>query len=132
MLRDSHPIDKLFEQIILLVPKMDPVLAKVDRYLEAEEFFRLVRNDLAKRYPMTLQTGRSSTPVEVIMRMLVVKQLYRYSYEELERAVCDSLVLRQFCRVYLKTVPDDTTLIRWANLVQPSTLEQFNRRITEM
>ena len=132
MLRDSHPIDKLFEQIILLVPKMDPVLAKVDRYLESEVFFQLVKNDLAKRYPMTLQTGRSSTPVEVILRMLVVKQLYRYSYEELERAVCDSLVLRRFCRVYLNPVPDDTTLIRWANLVQPSTLEQFNRRITEM
>jgi hypothetical protein len=62
----------------------------------------------------------------------VVKQLYGYSYEELERAVCDSLVLRQFCRVYLNTVPDDTTLIRWANLVQSRTLEQFNRRITEM
>jgi len=132
MLRDSHPIDKLFRQIVLLVPKMDPVLAKVDRYLEAEIFFQLVRNDLAKRYPLTLQTGRNSTPVEVILRMLVVKQLYRYSYEELERAVCDSLVLRQFCRVYLNTVPDDTTLIRWANLVQPSTLEQFNRRITAM
>jgi len=132
MLRDSHPVDKLFEQIVVLVPKMDPVLAKIDRYLEAEVFFQLVKNDLAKRYPLTLRTGRNSTPVEVILRMLVVKQLYGYSYEELERAVCDSLVLRQFCRVYLNTVPDDTTLIRWANLVQSSTLEQFNRRITEM
>ncbi len=27
MLRDSHSIDKLFEQIIMLVPKMDPVIA---------------------------------------------------------------------------------------------------------
>lgn len=132
MLRDSHPIDKIFEQIVVLVPKMDPVLVKIDRYLEAEYFFKLVRRDLSKRYPMTLLTGRRSTPVEVILRMLVVKQLYGYSYEELERAVCDSLVLRQFCRVYLNTVPDDTTLIRWANLVQPGTLEQFNRRITEM
>jgi IS5 family transposase len=132
MLRDSHPIDKLFEQIVLLVPKMDPVLAKIDGYLEAEIFFQLVKNDLAKRYPLTLQTGRNSTPVEVILRMLVVKQLYGYSYEELERAVSDSLVLRQFCRVYLNSVPDDTTLIRWANLVQPSTLEQFNQQITAM
>ena len=132
MLRDSHPVDKIFEQVVMLVPKMDPVLAKIDGYLGAEEFFELVRHDLSKRYPMTLLTGRRSTPVEVILRMLVIKQLYGYSYEQLERAVCDSLVLRQFCRVYLNTVPDDTTLIRWANLVQPSTLEQFNRQITEM
>ena len=101
MLRDSHPVDKIFEQVVMLVPKMDPVLSKIDGYLEAEEFFKLVRQDLSKRYPMTLLTGRRSTPVEVILRMLVIKQLYGYSYEELERAVCDSLVLRQFCRVYL-------------------------------
>jgi IS5 family transposase len=62
--------------------------------------------------------------------MLVVKRLYGYSYEETEQQVSDSLRLRQFCRVYLNTVPDDTTLIRWANLIQPKTLEKFNQRIT--
>jgi IS5 family transposase len=41
-------------------------------------------------------------------------------------------VLRQFCRVYLQDVPDDTTLIRWAGLIQPETLEQFNSRLTEL
>jgi IS5 family transposase len=46
--------------------------------------------------------------------------------------VRDSLVLRQFCRVYLNPVPDDTTLIRWAALIQPETLEQFNRRLTQL
>lgn len=44
--------------------------------------------------------------------MLVVKRLYGYSYEETERQVSDSLSLRQFCRIYLNEVPDDTTLIR--------------------
>jgi IS5 family transposase len=33
--------------------------------------------------------------------------------------------LRQFCRVYLETVPDDTTLMRWANLIAPDTLHQL-------
>src|SRR5258708_27128755 len=31
--------------------------------------------------------------------------------------------LRQFCRVYMEKVPDDTTLIRWATLIQPETLQ---------
>jgi IS5 family transposase len=79
-----------------------------------------------------MQTGRNSTPVDVILRMLVVKRLYGISYEETERQVSDSLRLRQFCRVYLNTVPDDTTLIRWANLIQPKTLEKFNERITQL
>jgi IS5 family transposase len=70
--------------------------------------------------------------VEVVLRMLVVKRLYRYSYEETERHVRDSLSLRQFCRVYLNDVPVDTTLLRWANLIQPKTLEKFNERIMQL
>ncbi len=54
------------------------------------------------------------------------------SYEETERQVSDSLRLRQFCRVYLNAVPDDTTLIRWANLIKPKTLEKFNERIMQL
>jgi IS5 family transposase len=46
--------------------------------------------------------------------------------------VSDSLALRQFCRVYLNRVPDDTTLIRLANSIQAKTLEEFNARITEL
>ncbi len=34
--------------------------------------------------------------------------------------------------MYLNAVPDDTTLIRWANLIQPKTLEKFNERITQL
>jgi transposase, IS5 family len=96
------------------------------------QHYQLIRNDLAKRFPMTEQTGRNSTPVEVILRMLAVKRLYGLSYEQTEYQVRDSLVLRKFCRVYFNEVPDDTTLIRWAGLIQPETLERFNRRLTQL
>jgi len=132
MLRDSYPEDKLFAEVLELLPKMDPTLVKVDEYLEDEALFWLIRADLSKRRGKTLETGRNSTPVEVVLRMLVVKRLYGYSYEELERHVQDSLTLRQFCRIYLNDVPDDTTLIRWANLINGSTLEKFNQRIAEL
>jgi transposase, IS5 family len=132
MLQDRHPNDKVFEEVIRLIPKMDPILAKIDRYLEDENLVELIKTDLSKRYPKTMETGRNSTPVEVVMRMLVVKRLYGFSYEETERYVSDSLVLRQFCRIYLNLVPDDTTLIRWANLIQDETLQKFNERITQI
>jgi IS5 family transposase len=64
--------------------------------------------------------------------MLAVKRLYGLSYEKTEYQVRDSLVLRQFCRVYLNDVPDDTTLVRWANLIQAATLEKFNDRLTAL
>jgi len=42
--------------------------------------------------------------------MLIIKHLYNWSYEETEQFVRDSIVLRQFCRVYLEKVSDDTVL----------------------
>jgi len=132
MLREHYPVDKLFEEVLGYIPDLSPELVKIDTYLEDEKLYRLIKKDLSVRRPKTLQTGRNSTPVDVILRMLVVKRLHGTSYEETERQVSDSLRLRQFCRVYLNVVPDDTTLIRWANLIQPKTLEKFNQRITQL
>jgi len=129
MLVDRYESDKLFRSIVKLTQEMDPVLAQIDHLLEDESLFQAIRQDLAKRYPHTEQTGHPSTPVEVILRMLIIKRLYRLSYEQTEYQVRDSLVLRQFCRLYLQAAPDDTTLIRWAGLIQPETLEAFNQRI---
>ena len=129
MLVERYPTDKRFEEIAKHFPKMNAELEKIDRYLEDEKLYRMIRADLSKRYPKTTETGRNSTPVEVVLRMLVVKRLYGYSYEETVARVSDSVNLRRFCRVYLNDVPVDTTLLRWANLIQPKTLEQFNQRI---
>jgi len=130
MLQDRHEIDKFFIGIQALASAMDAELTQIDAILEEDTIFQLVKHDLAQRYPQTLQTGRPSTPVEVILRMLVVRRLYDWSYEATERHVSDSLVLRRFCRVYFESVPDDTTLIRWAAQIKPETLEALNSRVT--
>jgi IS5 family transposase len=132
MLVEHYPNDKRFEALLGYFPELSVELKKIDGYLEDERLYRLIRDDLAKRYPKTQETGRHSTPVEVVLRMLVVKRLYSYSYAETERVVRDSLSLRQFCRVYLNDVPDEKTLLRWANVIQPKTLEKFNERIMRL
>lgn len=125
MLRDRYePLD-LFALVPTLGIAMEPVLAQIDTLLDDDTLFQTVKADLARRRPRTRIDGRPSTPVEVVLRMLVVKHLYGWSYEQTERWVADSLVLRQFCRVYAERVPDDTTLIRWANLIQPTTLHSL-------
>jgi IS5 family transposase len=53
----------------------------------------------------------------------VVRRLYDWSYAHTQPFVVDSLVLRQFCRLGLARVPDHTTLIRWAALIQPTTFQ---------
>src|SRR4030065_535105 len=69
MLREHYPTDKLFEEILSYLPKMDASLAKIDRYLEDQKLYHLIQQDLSRR---------------------------------------------------------------WANLIQPKTLEKFNERITQL
>ena len=132
MLVEHYPLDKRFEELARHFPAMEGDLEKIDQYLEDEKLYGWIQGDLSKRYAKTKETGRNSTPVEVVLRMLVVKRLYGYSYEETVKRVSDSLNLRQFCRIYLHDVPVDTTLLRWANLIQPKTLEKFNERVVQL
>ena len=46
-----------------------------------------------------------------------------------ERFVNDSIVLRQFTRLYLQRSPDDTTLIRWANTIGSETVASLNESV---
>jgi transposase, IS5 family len=129
MITDRYDPMNLFELVPKLGLEMDAVLVGLDRLLDDEGLFQRVKADLARRYPNSLRLGRHSTPVEVILRMLVVRRLYDWSYEATEHFVSDSLVLRQFCRLYIEPAPDDTTLIRWAALIGSETLEQINERV---
>jgi transposase, IS5 family len=125
MLRDRYEPMNLFAAIPTLCMRMDPVLAQIDRLLDDDILFQTVKTDLVKRFPATATDGRPSTPVEVILRMLVVKHLYGWSFPQTAQCVSDSLVLRQFCRVYVAPVPDQSTLHRWATLLQPATLHRL-------
>ena len=132
MLRERYDPYSLFDAVPRLARRFEPELAAVDRLLDDDALFRLVRDDLVRRRPRTATTGRPSTPVEVVLRLLVVKHLHGWSYEQTERFVADSLVLRQFCRLALEPVPHHTTLLRWADLVQPATLHRLLDRVVEL
>lgn len=132
MLRDRYdPVD-----IFIMVPQLshaiEPVIVQLNDLLDDDAIFQYVKADLSKRYPHTTTTGRPSTPVEVILRMLLIKHLYGWSYAQTEQWVSDSLVLRDFCRIYWQAVPDDTTLIRWATLIQPATLHQLLDHVVQL
>ena len=133
MLRDRYESDPYFWAIIeQLAIEMEPELAQIDKILEDDELFQLIKNDLAQRHPRTMETGRNSAPVELGLRMLAVKRLYQYTYRGTEHHVGDSLVLRWFCRVYFNPVPDHTTLNRFALDIKPETLRAFNERVTKL
>jgi IS5 family transposase len=132
MIIDRYDPVNLFSLVPQLQLEMEPELAALDKLLDDDVLFQCVKADLLRRYPQSARRGRRSTPVEVILRILAVQHLYKWSYDEAEHYVNDSLVLRQFCRLYLEKAPDDTTLIRWANQIQPDTLHALLDRVVEL
>jgi IS5 family transposase len=129
MLIDRYAPEDVFARVPELAGQTDPVLQHLDRLLDDDALYAQVRTDLGQRYPLTLCHGRHSTPVEALLRLLIVKHLSNWSYRETERRVADSLVLRWFCRLYFRRVPDATTLLRWAQTIQPATLHALNDRV---
>ncbi len=132
MLIDKHPSEDVFARVPEVAAQTDPVLKQLDVLLDDDQLYQQVRDDLGKRYKWTLVHGRHSTPVEVILRMLICKHLYQWSYRETEERVKDSLVLRWFCRVYFQRVPDETTLLRWLHTLRPETVHALNDRVVEL
>jgi len=132
MLVDRYQSEDVFARVPQMAERIDPVLKELDQLLDDDALYRQVRADFGKRYRSTLVHGRHSTPVEVLLRMLIVKHLHQWSYQETEEQVDQNLILRWFCRLYWASVPDDTTLIRWANTLQPETLHALNDRVVEL
>src|ERR687884_290451 len=87
MLRDRYDPINLFEYIPALSMETDAVLTQLDTLLDDDMLFQAVKHDLSRRFPRTCSFGRPSTPVEVILRMIVVKHLYDWSYEQTEQWV---------------------------------------------
>jgi len=131
MIVDRYAPVNRFEMVPQRAMAFEPELRELDRLLEDAGLFQRVKADLCRRRPQSRTRGRHSPPVEVLLRLLVVKRLYRWRYEQTEHWVGDSLVLRQFGRLSWEPVPDDTTLLRWAQLISPATLEQLNARVVE-
>ncbi len=131
MLRHRYNRTDLFALVPQLGLRFEPQLEQLDSLLD-DAIVEAVRSDMARRSPRSRFRGRPATPVEVVLRMLVVMRLYGWSYAQAEYFVNDSLVLRQFRRVYLEKVPDDTTLIRWANTIGPETLQTLNDRVIQL
>jgi transposase, IS5 family len=132
MLIDRYVPEDVFARVPELAVQIDPVLRELDVLLEDDQLYQQLRSDLGKRFRFTLVHGRHSTPVEVILRMLICKHLYAWSFKETEERVKDSLVLRWFCRVYFQRAPTETVLLRWLRTLRPETLHALNDRVGQL
>jgi IS5 family transposase len=130
MIRRSHAQRSLVEVLLPDGEKLwDPVLQRIDAELDDEGLVDLIVTALARRHAQSARRGRPGTPATVVLRMLVLKHLADWTFDECEREVRANLVYRAFCRIEGERVPDAKTLIRLAQVLDGPTLKRLLERL---
>src|SRR5262249_29146692 len=126
MVRRAYRQRSLLEVLLPDADKLwDPTLRRIDALLDDDALVDRVAEALAQRHPESQRRGRLGTPADVVLRMLVLKHLHDWSFDECEREVRGSLVYRAFCRIDGERVADAKTLIRLAHLLDNSVLKDL-------
>src|SRR2546427_6353864 len=132
MVRHAYAQRSVFE---ILLPDGDklwaPELRAIDELLDDEDLVDLVAAAL-RRHPLSGARGRLGTPAAVVLRMLLLKHLHNWSFDECEREVRASLVYRAFCRIDGERVPDAKTLIRLTCLLDEPVLKDVLARLVAL
>jgi IS5 family transposase len=133
MVRRAYRQRTLIEVLLPDSDKLwDPTLRRIDTLLDDEVLTDRIADALARRHPQSQRRGRYGTPATVVLRMLVLKHLYDWSFDECEREVRGGLVYRAFCRIDGERVPDAKTLIRLSHLLDDIVLKDVLARLVEL
>jgi transposase, IS5 family len=133
MVRRAYRQRSLVEVLLPDADKLwDPTLRAIDTLLDDDVLVDRVAEALAERHPQSRRRGRLGTPAAVVLRMLVLKHLHDWSFDECEREVRGSLVHRAFCRIDGERVPDAKTLIRLAQLLDEPVLKDVLARLVAL
>ncbi len=133
MVRRAYRQRSLVEVLLPDADKLwDPTLRRIDALLEDDALVDRVAEALAQRHPQSRRRGRLGTPAAVVLRMLVLKHLHDWSFDECEREVRGGLVYRAFCRIDGERVPDAKTLIRLAHLLDEPVLKDVLARLVAL
>jgi transposase, IS5 family len=120
------------EALPVEVKELPDDLAVLDRLLGdpailgpiMERFHREVIED--RRAVLT--DGRPTIAMETYVRLMVLKQRYRWGYRSLVAEVSDSIHLRRFCRISLsERVPDESTIWKLTRRIGPETVNEITR-----
>ena len=133
MVRRRKQARSLFE---VLLPDSDKLwpdwLKRIDTLLEDEAVIETVASALEERWPKSRTRGREGTPAEVVLRMLILKHLHDWSFDELEQEVRANLVYRAFTRIGLDAVPDAKTILKIAKALGPEVITDLHQRVVDV
>jgi len=107
----------------------EPWMREVDQLLEDTAMVEEVYQAQGKRHPKSQTRGRTQTPAEVALRLLILKHVRNWSYDTLEREVRANLVYRAFTRIGDEKVPDAKTLARLGQAIGPEVIGKLHERL---
>ena len=98
---------------------------------EHGECAKLVYADLV-RGVKNPKTGRNGMSADQVLRVIIIKQMCGFSYEELAFHLADSCTYRVFCQFgAFDEIPSRSTLERNVKRVRSDTLEKINRILVQ-
>jgi len=107
----------------------EPWMRQVDQALDEARLLEIIQDAWKRLCKKSKTRGRPGTPAEVILRLLVLKHIRDWSFEELEREVCANFVYRQFTRIGGGKVPDNKSISRFGRRLGPGVIEELQQRV---
>src|ERR1700691_3671722 len=110
----------------------EPWMLQADRLLEDDELIDRVDEAQGERHEHSATRGRSQTPAEMVLRLLLLTHVRNWSFDTLEREVRMNLAYRDFTRIGMGKVPDAKTLARIAQALGGEEIAELHRRLVEI
>ena len=136
MIRRRNGQRSLWDAVLFGAPDprelMEPKLRVIDELLNDDALVDGVLETMRGRFAQSGRRGRYGTPAEVTLRMLVLKHLKGWSYEQLQWEVTGNLVYRYFCRIDGGKVPDAKTMVRLGQLLEGEALRALFERVVKL
>jgi IS5 family transposase len=134
MTRRKQPQKSLWEGILAEDVKelWEPWMVEADKLLDDEEVIDCIYEAQGERHARSRTRGRSQTPAEIVLRLLLLKHVRNWSFDTLEREVRANLAYRDFCRLGLDKVPDAKTLARIGQAIGSDVVSELHRRLVEL
>jgi transposase, IS5 family len=122
------------ESLPVEVKELPADLAALDGLLcDPELLWPLVerwRQEFEQTGRQVIDQGRPTIAMESFVRLMVLKQRYRWGYRSLVAEVSDSIHLRRFCRISLsERVPDESTVRKLTRRIGPDTVMEMTRAL---
>ena len=122
------------ETLPVEVRELPDDLAALDRLLSDPELLAPIvarfRREVEQERRAVLTDGRPTIAMDTYVRLMVLKQRFRWGYRTLVAEVSDSIHLRRFCRISLsERVPDESTIRKLTRRLGAETVSELTRAL---